>query len=78
MMGQFSIAKQPTVILFDSGASHTFINRAFVMKYQLSVEAMEGSFCIQSPRGHMYTKESSRECPCRSCWAYLFDQSACS
>ena len=46
MMGMFSVAKQPAVILFDSSASHTFINRAFVMKYQLPIEALEGSFCI--------------------------------
>jgi hypothetical protein len=57
MMGQFSVVKQPTVILFDSGASHTFINRAFVMKYQLPIEAIKGNFCIQSPGGQMYTKE---------------------
>ena len=63
MMGQFSIAKQPTVILFDSGASHTFINRSFVMKYQLPIEAMVGSFCIQSPRGQMYTKEVVEHIP---------------
>ena len=63
MMGWFSIAKQSTVILFDSGASHTFINRAFVMKYQLPIEAMEGSFCIQSPRGQMYTKEVVEHVP---------------
>jgi hypothetical protein len=57
MMGQFSVAKQPAVILFDSGASHTFNNRAFVRKYQLPIEVMEGNFCIQSPRGQMHTKE---------------------
>ena len=51
MMGMFSVAKQPTVILFDSGASHTFINSAFVMKHQLSIEAMENSLCVQSPSG---------------------------
>ena len=27
MMGLFSVADQHAVILFDSGASHTFINR---------------------------------------------------
>ena len=63
MMGLFSIADQPAVILFDSGASHMFINRAFVMKCQLSIESMEGSFCIQSPRGHMYTKEEEEHVP---------------
>jgi hypothetical protein len=29
MMGTFLIANHPTVILFDSGASHTFINKTF-------------------------------------------------
>ena len=46
MMGVFAIAKQHAVILFDSGASHTFINRAFVMKYQLPIEVVDNSFCI--------------------------------
>lgn len=63
MMDQFSVAKQPVVILFDSSASHTFIHRAFVMKYQLPIEAMEGSFCIQSPREHMYTEEVVEHVP---------------
>jgi hypothetical protein len=45
MMGMFSIANQPAIILFDSGASHTFINRAFVMKHQLSIETVENSLC---------------------------------
>ena len=48
MMGLFSVADQPAIILFDSSASHTFINRAFVMKCQLPIESMEGSFCIVS------------------------------
>jgi hypothetical protein len=63
MMGRFSVAKQLAVILFDSGASHTFINRAFVMKYQLSIEAIKGKFCIQSPGGQMYTKEVVERIP---------------
>ena len=63
MMGQFSIAKQPTVILFNSSASHTFINRVCVMKYQLLIKAIEGSFYIQSPGGHMYTKEVVEHVP---------------
>ena len=57
MMGMFSIAKHPSVMLFDSGASHTFINRTFVMKHQLPIEIVEHSFCIQFPRGYIYTKE---------------------
>jgi hypothetical protein len=32
MMGLFSVAKQGAVILFDYGASHTFINRSFAIE----------------------------------------------
>jgi len=51
MMGMFSIAKQNAVILFDSSASHTFINRAFVMQYYLPIEVVDNSLCIQSLGG---------------------------
>ena len=30
MMGTFLVANHPTIILFDSGASHTFISKKFV------------------------------------------------
>jgi hypothetical protein len=30
MMGTFLVANHPSVILFDSGASHTFISKKFV------------------------------------------------
>jgi hypothetical protein len=30
MMGMFLVANHPAVILFDSGASHTFISKKFV------------------------------------------------
>jgi hypothetical protein len=63
MMGMFSIAKQPAVILFDSGTSHTFINRAFVMKHQLSIETVENSLCVQSPGGRLVTKEMVYQIP---------------
>jgi hypothetical protein len=33
MMCTFLVANHPTVILFDSGASHTFISKKFVGKY---------------------------------------------
>jgi hypothetical protein len=57
MMGAFSIANHPTVILFDSGASHTFMSKDFVEKYCIpSVESKKG-LVIQSPRGQIFTKE---------------------
>jgi hypothetical protein len=33
MMGTFLVANHPAIILFDSGASHTFISKKFVEKY---------------------------------------------
>jgi hypothetical protein len=57
MMGTFLMANHPAVILFDSGASHTFISKKFVEKYCiLCTESREG-FIIHSPRGQIFTKE---------------------
>jgi hypothetical protein len=33
MMGTFLVANHPAIILFDSGASHTFICKKFVEKH---------------------------------------------
>jgi hypothetical protein len=49
MMGTFLVANHPVVILFDSGASHTFISKKFVEKYCIPcIESREG-FIIHSP-----------------------------
>jgi hypothetical protein len=49
MMSVFYIANHPAVTLFDSGASHTFINRAFVVKYQLPMEEGKDIFFVYIP-----------------------------
>jgi hypothetical protein len=57
MMGTFSVANHPVVILFDSGASHTFMSKAFFEKQCIpSVESKKG-LVIQSPGGQIFTKE---------------------
>jgi hypothetical protein len=57
MMGTFFVANHPTVILFDSGASHTFLSKTFIEKHCIpTVESKEG-FVIQSPGGRILTKE---------------------
>jgi hypothetical protein len=33
MMGTFLVANHPAVIIFDSGASHTFISKKFVEQH---------------------------------------------
>ena len=57
MMCTFSIANHSAVILFDSGASHTFMNKAFLEKHCIpSVESKKG-LVIQSPGGQIFNKE---------------------
>jgi hypothetical protein len=63
MMGMFLVANHPTVILFNSGASHTFISKTFVEKYCIHcTESWEG-FVIHSPGGQIFTKEVAFHIP---------------
>jgi hypothetical protein len=63
MMGMFPIANHPTLLLFDSGALHTFINRAFVTKHDIPIMETQEDFFIQSPRRRLCTKEMVHEIP---------------
>jgi hypothetical protein len=63
MMSMFPVANHPTVMLFDSGASHTFINRTFVMKHAIPIGETKENFFIQSPGGHLCTKEMVHQVP---------------
>jgi hypothetical protein len=63
MMGTFLMANHPAVILFDSGASHTFINKKFVEKYRIPcIESREG-FIIHSPGDKYSLKKWLSMCP---------------
>jgi hypothetical protein len=63
MTSTFLVANHPIVILFDSGASHTFISKKFVEKYCIPcLESREG-FIIHSPGGQIFTKEVAFHVP---------------
>jgi hypothetical protein len=51
MTGIFSVFNQPALILFDSGASHSFISQKFSAKCQLPFYHTKGSFMIATPGG---------------------------
>ena len=53
MMGMFPVANHLAVMLFDSGASHSFINRTFVIKHEIPIGETKENFFIQSP-GDVY------------------------
>jgi hypothetical protein len=57
LMGTFAVANHPAVILFDSGASHTFISKAFVEKHCIPTSESKRGIIIQSPGGQIFTRE---------------------
>ena len=45
----FLVNKHPTIVLFNSGASHSFISQAFASKYdQKVIEVNKGGYSISS------------------------------
>jgi hypothetical protein len=63
MMGTFLVANHPAVILFDSGALHTFISNKFVEKYCIPCTKSREGFIIHSPEGQIFTKEVAFHVP---------------
>jgi hypothetical protein len=63
MTGIFSVFNQPALILFDSGASHSFISQKFSAKCQLPFYHAKGSFMIATPGGKIATNQLDRNVP---------------
>jgi hypothetical protein len=53
IIGMFLINGTSAVLLFDSGASHSFISAAFVGKYTLSLALLKCQMIVSSPGGGM-------------------------
>jgi hypothetical protein len=56
VLGMFLASSHPTTILFDSGASHSFISSSFATKYSLPIATMKHTMLVSSPGGEMRTK----------------------
>jgi hypothetical protein len=52
----FLTSSLPATILFDSGASQSFISSSFVVKHSLPIATMKHTMLVSSPRGEMRTK----------------------
>jgi hypothetical protein len=63
MMGTFLVANYPAIILFDSGASHTFISKRFVEQHCIPYHESREGFKIHSSRGQIFTKEVAFQLP---------------
>jgi hypothetical protein len=51
LLGTFPVNFVPTTVLFDSGASHSFITDQFVTKHNLSMSSMKNPLIVSSPGG---------------------------
>jgi hypothetical protein len=63
MMCTFLVANHPVVILFDSGASHTFISKKFVEQHCIPYNGSREGFIIHSLGGQIFTKEVAFHVP---------------
>jgi hypothetical protein len=56
VLGMFLASSHPATVLFDSGASHSFIASSFVAKHNLPVANMKHTMLVSPPGGEMSTK----------------------
>jgi hypothetical protein len=56
VLGMFLVSSHPITVLFDSGASHSFISSTFVAKHHLPISIMKHTLLVNSPGGKMRTK----------------------
>ena len=60
--GMFIVNKHPTIVLFDSGASHSFMSQAFASEYdQKIIEVNKGGYSISSARATNSTNQLVRD-----------------
>jgi hypothetical protein len=60
VLGSFLINSVPAIVLFDFGASHSFIIERFVTKHDVPRSSMKTHLLISSPKGE---RESTYVCP---------------
>jgi hypothetical protein len=63
MTGTFTIHHQPAIILFDSGATHSFISSKFGTKLRLELYLVRGNYLIATPGGRVASSQICRNVP---------------
>jgi hypothetical protein len=56
VLGMFLTSSHPATVLFDSGASHSFISSSFVVKHNLPIATIKHTMLVSSPGGEIRTK----------------------
>jgi hypothetical protein len=63
LVGTFSLNGHPIIILFDSGATHDFISKAYTQTHKLAVKSIDTPYMICTPRGDVFTKQLAVSIP---------------
>jgi predicted aspartyl protease len=61
MTGTFSINHQLVIILFDSGATHSFISTNYGIKLGLDISPTNGAYRITTPGGKISSNQICRK-----------------
>jgi hypothetical protein len=56
IIGMILINDNCTIVLFDSGASHSFVAANFVKKYNLPLSMLKNRIIVSSPGGDMHAR----------------------
>jgi hypothetical protein len=56
IIGMILVNDNNAVMLFDSGASHSFVAASFVQKYNLPLSMLKNQMIVSSPRGDMHAR----------------------
>jgi hypothetical protein len=57
VIGMFLINNTSAIVLFDSGASHSFISDTYVGKHNLPLSLLKCQMIVSSPGGDMPTRK---------------------
>jgi hypothetical protein len=63
LAGTFFLNGDPIIILFDSGATHEFISKAYTQKHKMAVKSLNTPYMIHTPRGNVFTKQLAVSTP---------------
>jgi hypothetical protein len=60
IIGMILVNDSNTIVLFDSGASHSFVAANFVQKHNLPLSMLKNRIIVSSPRGDMHARHVCR------------------
>jgi len=56
--GMYLVNQHPTIVLFDSGASHSFMSQTFASKHNQKIKVIDkGGYCISLAGASISTKQ---------------------